>query len=408
MKKKIIWIVVLLALVGGGFYWYSKKSKSATTQKQYITETAEKGTLTTSISASGNVVVDQQATVDPTITGTVADLAVAVGDHVEKGQFLFNIINNDLDLEIIKAETSYKQSQNSLESKKRSVDDAEANYEAAKKKNKETSPDTYTRDQLEVLEDKIDTAEDDVALAEKSLLSSYASYQATLEDAAERKVTSPISGTIQEINIKNGDDLGRSSTSSANESPMIIGDLGTLKASVDVNEVDIVNVSVGQKVMITFDALDSMTFTGKVEKIDSLGEANQGVVTYNVTISFDEVGEKIKPQMTLSASIITDVRQNVLLVSSSAIKSEGETSYVEVLQNNTPVRKTVTIGAANDTQTEIVSGLSTGENVITQTIDASSTSSSTGSSNSGNRTFMTGGGGGGIRVQGITTGGRGR
>ena len=97
MAKKPMVIIAILIIIGGGYYWYSKANTktAAVTDKTAI---VEKGTLVSSISASGNVIVDQSATVDPTITGTVANLLVNVGDKVKKGQTLFTIINDDLNV----------------------------------------------------------------------------------------------------------------------------------------------------------------------------------------------------------------------------------------------------------------------------------------------------------------------
>jgi len=396
MPKKYIAIVIVLLLVGTGYYWYSK-NQSSNNQTQYVTAAAEKGTLTTSVSASGNVTVDQSATVDPTITGTVANLSVQVGDSVQEGQLLFNIVNNELEVSVKKAETAYKQAKNALESAEIAEDEAEANYEAAKKKDK-TDPSTYTRRQLEVLEDKIDAADNEIIEAEKNMTASLASLQLEQEDAAKREVTAPISGTVNEINIKNGDDLGKTGTTTTKLSPIIIGDLNTLKARVQVNEVDIPNVSIDQKAMLKFDAIEGFTATGKVEKIDSLGTITQNVVTYNVTIGFDSLDARIKPEMSVSADIITSIKQNAVTVPNSAVKTQSGNTYVEVLDEGiTPKQKSVEIGATNNTETEILSGLKEGDKVVTQTINSNSNANTNSNSS---------GGGGGIRIPGLGGGGR--
>lgn len=394
MKKKYIWVAAVIAIIGAGYFWYSR-SNEETAGVEYITSTVEKGTLTTSISASGNVVVDQLATVDPTITGTVMNLSVKVGDSVEKGQHLFDIDNDDLGVSVSKASASLEQARNAVESAEISEDQAEEDYEAAKKKDKADN-DAFSKEQLEILEDKIDVAEAAVVIAQKNYEASLADYQTKVADAAERKVAAPISGTVQEVNIKNGDDLSKISTSNnEKQSPIIIGDMVTLKASVAVNEVDIANVSIGQKAMMTFDAMDGLTVSGKVEKIDALGTETQGVVTYDVTIAFDTLDAKIKPQMSVTASIISDVKQDVVIVPSSAVKSESGSSYVEVMAGDSPVKRTVTTGASNNTETEITSGVNAGDKVVTQTIDP--TTATTKSSSSGGNNAN-------IRIPGITGG----
>jgi RND family efflux transporter MFP subunit len=385
------WTVGLAVLVVvGGYYWY-RSSQSTTTPLQYITASVDKGLITASVSGSGNVIVDQSATVDPTITGTVAGLSVALGDSVKKGQPLFTVVNDQLDVNVAQAGASNFQTQNSIDSALLNRKQASSDYSVAKKKNK-TTPNTYTKKQLSILKQKIDIADQSVSLAEKNVAASNLSYRKTTSDANKRQVLAPIDGTVNEINIKNGDDLAKLSSGSSKLSPIILGDLTTLKASVSVNEVDISNVAVGQKATATFSALDGLNATGKVEKIDSLGTVSQGVVTYRVQISFDSIDPRIKPNMSVSASIINNVKQNVLMVPNSALKSDNQGSYVETLANNVPQRHSVETGLANNTNTEIVSGLNAGDEVITQTIDpniASTTNSAAG----------------GLRIPGLTGGG---
>ena len=380
--KKSYAVVAVVVLIVGGYYWYSK-SKSTAAAVQYKTTQAEKGMLVASISASGNVVVDDSATIDPTITGTVYGLAVSVGDEVKKGQLLFMIDNNELGIDANRAYSSYLQSKASLETAKAAKKEAKNNYEDA------------SSDEESIMKKKLKAAEISLEAAEKNVQTSWAAYQNSLEDASERKVVSAIDGTVNAINIKNGDDLGRLSSNSNSSAPIIIGDLSTLKAQVEVNEVDIANVSIGQKVSLTFSAIDGLTSTGKVEKMDSLGTLTSGVVTYNVTIGFDSLDSRIKPEMSVSAAIITGTKQDVIVVPNSAVKSQNGSSYVQVLAGQSPENKTVEVGLSNDTQTEIVSGISVGDNVITQTINPNSATSAT-SSRSGNSS---------VRIPGIGGGG---
>jgi hypothetical protein len=169
-----------------------------------------------------------------------------------------------------------------------------------------------------------------------------------------------------------------------------------MKAQVEVNEVDISKVSIGQKAMLTFSAIDGLSVSGKVEKMDSLGTLASGVVTYNVTIGFDTLDSRIKPEMSVSSSIITDVKQDVIIVSSSAVKTQNGDSYVQVLVNGAPQNKTVEIGSSNNTETEIVSGISAGDNVIIQTI-----AEGTASTKSANTTSTSTNRGGGVGIPGL-------
>jgi len=370
-KKKIYLVIITLVILGGGYYWY-KKTNTASTTPTYKTATAEKGTLTSSITGSGNVIVDQLATVDPTISGTVANLAVKVGDSVKKGQLLFTIINDQLGVDASRASASYAQAQKSLDDAKYTKKQAEAEYRDNSKKS---------------LKDKVALAQKAIEIAQQNLAVSGADYHNQLADAGKRKVTAPIDGTVNAVNVKNGDDLSRLSGNSDSQAPIIIGDLGTLKAEVQVNEVDIPNVTQGQKVLLKFSAIDGLELSGKVEKIDALGTITSGVVTYNVLVDFDELDPRIKPQMSVSASIITAVKEDVLLVPSGAVKTKNGGSYVEILKDRqaTPVQKEVKIGLSDNTNTEILSGISSGDKVVTQTIGATAKTSTTTTTTAGNR-----------------------
>ncbi|EKE25206.1 MAG: efflux transporter, RND family, MFP subunit [uncultured bacterium] len=385
-SPKVILIVVIIVI--SAYYFWKNKSHNSNQALQYKTTVAERSSLTTTVSSSGNVVVDQLATVDPTIIGTVSELAVNVGDSVKKGDRLFTIINEDLSVSNDKSKASLQQAENSIASAKLNVKQAKNDYEEAKDNEQSTS------DQRRILKDKIVIAENGVIAAEKSYKANLADYRNQLSDGAKRTVTAPIDGSVSAINVKNGDDLSRlSSSSSSNSAPIIIGDLKTLKAKVAVNEVDIPNVSNGQKVIMTFGAIDGLTATGKVEKMDALGTLSSGVVTYDVTIGFDSIDSRIKPQMSVSAKIITDVKQNVVVVLNSALKIENNKTYLEILNERGQVEKRIIeIGVANNVETEIISGVEVGEKVVTQTIDPNKKTISTSNSNSSLRVPGLGGG----------------
>lgn len=391
MKKKYIWAIIALVIIGGSYYWYAKTHPS-TQPVQYVTAAAEKGTLTTSISGSGNIIVDQSVNIDPTITGTVANLSVGIGDTVKKGQALFTIVNDQLGISANQAAASYVQAQGSLASSKASEKQARFDLEHST---------TGGSDQKKILKNKISSAQISLDAANQNVEVAKEKYQSALDDSAKRKVIAPIDGTVNAINIKNGDDLSKLSSGSSRQVPMVIGDLSTMKAQVQINEVDVPNVSLGQKATMTFNSVTGLTVTGKVEKMDSLGTVAQGVVNYNATISFDTLDPRIKPGMSVSASIITGVKQDVIIVPNSAVKTQGTDNYVEVLNSGTtPQQAAVQVGAVNNTDTEIVSGLNVGDKVVIRTINpGTATAATSNSSSSSNRP------GGGLRIPGVGGGG---
>jgi RND family efflux transporter MFP subunit len=189
-------------------------------------------------------------------------------------------------------------------------------------------------------------------------------------------IRAPFDGTIASVSVEKSDSVS---------SGTVVASLITKKqiAEIPFNEVDVAKIKVGQKTTLTFDAIPDLTISGEVAEIDSVGTVSSGVVNYNVKISFDTQDDRIKPSMSVSAAIITDMAQDVLVVSSSAVKTKNGSSYVEMfdtpladsvagvqgsLSKVLPRQQTVTVGISDDTSTQIISGLKEGDIIVTKTI----------------------------------------
>jgi len=231
----------------------------------------------------------------------------------------------------------------------------------------------------------------DLISQQNSLKQKQAALQDAKNNLANYYVRAPFDGVIAKLNISKGDSIS---------SGTAIATFITNKkiATISLNEVDVAKIKVGQKATLTFDAIDGLSISGEVLEVDIIGTVSQGVVTYNVKIGFDTQDDRIKPGMSVSASVITDMKQDVLIIPSSAIKSSGNVSYVEMpneqvasnfansnsgtILQNTPLQQQIQIGLVNDIDTEITSGLKEGDTIIIRTITASSTTTTTGTQNS--------------------------
>ncbi|MFA5050877.1 MAG: HlyD family efflux transporter periplasmic adaptor subunit [Patescibacteria group bacterium] len=200
---------------------------------------------------------------------------------------------------------------------------------------------------------------------------------------ADYFIQAPFDGVIAELSVKNGDSISSGAS--------VITFITKQKmAEVTLNEVDIAKVKTGQKVTITFDAIEDLSISGEVIETDAIGTVSQGVVTYNVKIGFDTQDERVKSGMSMSATIITDVKQDVLLIPNSAVKTLGDASYVEVFDStinpknsttntatvtakNSPTQQSIQTGLINDSSSEILSGLEEGDWVVSGTSSSSST-----------------------------------
>lgn len=215
----------------------------------------------------------------------------------------------------------------------------------------------------------------DIQSAELSLQQRQNTLRDARETLANYTVRAPFTGTMAKVSIKNFDSVNNGGT------------IGTLVAKnqmalISLNEVDAAKITIGQKATLSFDAIDALTITGVVSEIDTLGTVTQGVVTYTAKIAFDTQDSRVKSGMSTNASIVTNVKPNVLTVPNSAVKLQGTSHYVEVFDTPlvstagtqgtasviAPRKATVEIGLSNDTSTEITSGLKEGEQVVTRTV----------------------------------------
>ena len=252
-------------------------------------------------------------------------------------------------------------------------------------------------------------------------------------------ITAPFDGIVAKLNVKKADSVNNGT---------VIATLITKQqiAEISLNEIDAAKVFVGQGAQITFDALPGVEIAGKVSEFDLVGTVSQGVVSYSMKISFDSTGDvRIRPGMSVSAVITTASKNDVLVVSSSAIKSQNKKSYVEIVdvgsvfnssvsglktvrkqrnasstenvsnvnvpgQNNQGIELTtpptlvqVVVGLIGDDFTEIVSGLNEGQMYVTKTIAPTASTvktapnifSAAGATGGANRTGSTGGTGAG-------------
>lgn len=209
------------------------------------------------------------------------------------------------------------------------------------------------------------------------------------ENLSNYYIRAPFDGVTAKVGVKNGDSVSSGAAVATFITKQKL-------AEVTLNEVDVAKVKVGQKATITFDAISDLSITGEVAGVDTIGTITQGVVNYTIKISFDTQDDRVKPGMSASAAIITDTKQDVLLVPNSAVKSQGSASYVEVLDQFktvtqgsssqasllsskgvaskvAPVRKSVEVGSSNDSMTEVINGLQEGDLIVARTITGGTT-----------------------------------
>jgi len=180
--------------------------------------------------------------------------------------------------------------------------------------------------------------------------------QATIKLAS---ITAPFAGSVTEVNIKPGDQV------SAGAPAFRLDDLSQLLVDVQVSEVDINRIQVGQDVTLSFDAILGKQYKGKVSEVSLVGTSNQGVVDFTVTVELMDADDAVKPGMTAAVNIVVEQLKNVLLVPNRAVRVLESNRVVYVLRNGALEPLTITLGASSDTNSEVVSGdLKVGDQIV--------------------------------------------
>ena len=185
------------------------------------------------------------------------------------------------------------------------------------------------------------------------------------------EITAPFQGTITQSEVVPGQVV------TAGTNAFRIDDLSTLVIDVQVVEIDIDHVKVGQPATTTLDAIPNQTYTGKVIKTDLAGTTTQTSVDFVVTVQLTNADALVRPGMSANVTIVTDQVADALLVPSTAIFTDSSGApYVDLVQNGALVKVPVTVGAVSDSQTQITSdGLHEGDTIVLSFASGSSSSS---------------------------------
>ena len=215
--------------------------------------------------------------------------------------------------------------------------------------------------------------DDSIRSAELSLRDAQLSLQSTIDQLDNYSITSPIAGTIVEKNYKQGDKLDNSSALS--DSLCTIFDLSYLTLTLNVDELDVAKIEVGQEVAVTAEAVEGQSYRGVVTKVNINGTTMGGVTSYPVTVRIDET-DGLLPGMNVDVEIEVQSETGVLAVPVSAVErgnrvlvKTGETvegAGTTLDENGLPVGyeyREVTLGINDDDYIQITSGLEEGDEI---------------------------------------------
>jgi macrolide-specific efflux system membrane fusion protein len=395
------WIAagVLVAVAGTAFVLLRGGADAADTIT-YETEVAALGTISVTVAGTGNLEVDGTTEVYPAVAGTVASIAVAEGSVVATGDVLFTLDEATAEANSAKTLASLRQSEQGVAQAQAQVTKAQATLATLKARSTEPTP-TATAADVAAAEGDVTVAKAGLASANAQRASAEHSYQAAADAEDDLVVTAPCGGVVYALGAAVGDSVAASSGSSSSatsanstggmtdttsaaassSAPVTLAPEQPLAVHLTVNEVDLPSLEIGQRADIEFDAFPDLTATGKVYEIADVGSNSSGVVTFDVWVSVDVADPALRSGMSAAATIVTDVARNTLIVPNSAVQADGNGGYyVQVLVSGAtePTQVTVETGLASATQTQMLSGISEGDIVVTQTVDSTEDATSAG------------------------------
>ena len=403
-KYKRILFLLLIALIGVSAFLFIRRT-NANTASEFQTAKVERGNLTATIGATGTVRARQTAVLIWQAAGMVDTVDVKVGDNVPANFVMASLAKSSLPQSVILAEADLVDAQKALDDLLNSTTaqaesvvalrDAQEVYDKAANWREELNGKIDIKEihykkiygrTVPILkeyrgfasEETIAKADEELALAKAKVDDAQREYdrlkngadavdiaaaqarvdaaQATLNLA---RVIAPFAGTVTEAYPLPGDQIAAGATA------FRVDNLSSLLVDVEVSEVDINNVSAGQPVTLSFDAILGKDYHGQVVEVAQTGTSVQGVVNFKVTVELTDADTDVKPGMTAAVNIVVNEMQDVVLVPNRAVRLVDGQRVVYLLVDGQPVKTGIRLGPSSDTVSVVAGGdIKEGDTVV--------------------------------------------
>ena len=373
--KKSFWFALVLALMvtGGLGYWYKIQNKSQANEIQFQQSQVQRGDILVGLDSDGTIDFSK-VTLRFDVRGTIAEILVAEGDQVKKGDIIARLDDKDYQdqyqLALAKLQEAQEQETTGLLDDELTLQKAEAELEKLRDEYKEMEilPEAYSANELKLK--KLELANKETEF--KNLQQKYELKKArgldqnelevkmAKEDLEDTILYAPIDGVVLDFAKKAGESL------TDEDDFATIHEDNTVKAITKVIEYDIGQIKVGQRVYVTAEALPDKKFTGQVSKINALpSEDSSGLVNYDVEITIKDSGAELKDGMTCAVSFVIKEVKNCLMVPYQAVKmAQGKQVVMVLNEQGQQVAKQIKTGFTDGTNVEVLEGLQGNETVV--------------------------------------------
>lgn len=392
-KKKLVvaGVAVAIVLVAAiGWAVASGAGSTADDAPTLQTMPLSRGEFSESVQATGTAQPISSVVVTPEVDGIIETVNVSEGSVVNEGDVLLTIRNDELDRAVREAEIGVRSANAELASAKEAYNQTYRAYQAGG--TTVTDPETGESVEVEAGASWADVqqAQAGIDSAQLSLESAQQALDQAVATADKRTIGAPASGSVVVMNAVPGAGVGSSATAAdGSAGPLVqIADLTQMTVSVQVNEVDISRIAVGQEARVSFSALPGVMLAGEVTRISTVAGAdeygmNYGVVTYGVEILIPEPVAELKPGMTASVEIMMQSVPDALTVPASALMTDdGESYYLYVMtdpETQACERRDVSVTAQSSTTAVVEGDLSEGDLVVLDAYSVDPTTVSAGS-----------------------------
>lgn len=382
MKKKLF-IILGVVIVIAVFVLINLKAKRGKSLPVTV-EVAEKRDLSMIISASGSIRPKRQVDISASTIGKVTDVAVKEGDIVSKGQFLIQIDPIQLESAVAQLKASLEAAEASEKSALVQFRKAESDLERAKKL---FDMGHYTDQEIETARTNYDVSSSNLESARYQIEQQRALLESARHNLKEVTITAGMDGIVTRLNVEEGEIAIMGTLNNPGTVLMTIADLSKIECEVEVDETEVVNISLGNRAEITLDAFPDTSYAGEVTEIGNspiLSSGQQGV-DFKVVITVTDTIINVRPGLSADAEITVaesekavsipiqslTVRRNSDLRnreeeadSTEAKDAEKEIEGVFIVDGDKAVFRPVEVGISSQKYFEVLSGLEGEEKVV--------------------------------------------
>jgi HlyD family secretion protein len=400
-RTKIGVVIALVVLIAaGGVAFRLNKKKHAATEVRL--EQVSRRDLVSAVTASGKIEAKTSVDISADITGRIIKIAVREGDMVKRGQFLLQIDPAQYQAAVARAQGIVASNEAVLLQTRASRDQAQRAWNRARQLT-ELGDNLIAPETAEQSKTALEVAEANYQSTKAQLDQARAGLQEARDNLAKTHLTAPITGRVVRLAVEEGEVAVPGTFSRETGLLMTIADLSIILAKVQVDETDIVRLTQRDSAEITIDAYPDTTFTGRVTKVSHSAKltptqtasgSSDRAVDFYVEITLQTPPPDIRPDLSCTARIVTDTRNNVLSIPIIALTVRGhekvpnesdsappvdtlaarfrkkEAEGVFVVRNGVATFRPVKTGVAGDEHFEVTEGLREGETIVAGTYQA--------------------------------------